>query len=172
MTELAYDAEVSRKLLSFSGSVSAMNLPGQSLLLRVDGFFGLPVASAEWNGSETRIRVTGKGSERRVAAGGDLTDVLGVPLSAEQVSLMLFGLPERSDPESLEIRGSRVWPSWRGGSLKCEFDAGEGRPAAIFSRGERKSVEIRYLEWAGGIPSHIRIRSDSGSADLTLRSAA
>jgi hypothetical protein len=172
LTELSYDAEVSRRLLSFSGSVSALNLPGQSLLLRVDGFFGLPVARAEWDGTETRIRIAGKTAERTVGAGGDLSEVLGVPLSAEQISLMLFGLPDRSDPETLEFRGSRAWPSWRGGTLRCEFDAGEGHPFAIFSRGERQHVEIRYLGWADGIPTRIRIRSASGTADLSLRSAA
>ncbi len=130
------------------------------------------MARAEWDGTETRIRITGKGKERTVGPGGDLSEVLGVPLSAEQISLMLFGLPDKSDPETLEFRGTRAWPSWRGGSLRCEFDAGEGHPSAIFSKGERQSVEIRYLGWTDGIPARIRIRSASGSAELTLRSAA
>src|SRR5262249_31641160 len=154
---LVYDAEVSRKLLTFSGSLEAINSPGRKLVLRLEGFFGLPVARAEWDGTQTTIRVGGRERERRLDAGGDLSEVLGVPLSAEQISLMLFGLPDRADPEKIEIRGSRAWPSWRGGSVLCEFDTASGRPTAIYARSDQRKVEIRYLDWTDGIPSRIRI---------------
>jgi hypothetical protein len=171
--ELFYDAQVSRSVLSMSGTLAVRDDPGRTLALRVEGPLGLPLARADWNGVETRIFVAGSHSkDRTLPAGEDLSRELGVPVTPAQLSLLLYGLPDGAAPETAEFAGSRAWFSWQGGALRCDFDPAAGRVETIVSRGARDSVEVRFLEWSSGFPSRIRIKtSRGGGADLTLRSA-
>ena len=92
-------------------------------------------------------------------------------MTAAGLSLLLYGLPDGGAPESTELAGERAWFSWRGGAVRCDFDAASSRVGTVISRGERGSVEVRFLEWSGGMPSRIQIRSSrGGSARLALRS--
>ena len=171
--EMFYDAHVSRSLMTMSGTLSVRDDPGKSLALRVDGPLGLPVARADWNGQDTRILVNGsRKGEQTLPAGADLSRELGVPVTPQQLSLLLFGLPEGTAPETAEIFGETARFSWQGGALRCEFDPSARRVATIESRGEQDSVEVRFLEWTAGLPSRIRIKTSRGTgAELILRSA-
>jgi hypothetical protein len=171
--ELFYDAEVSRSVVTMSGTLAVRDDPGKTLALRVEGPLGLPIARADWDGEETKVVVTGsRRGERTIAGDGDLSRELGVPVTANELSLLLFGLPDRAAPESTELAGERAWFSWKGGALRCDFDLSSNRVGTVVSRGERDSVEVRFLEWNAGLPSKIRIKtSRGGGAKLALRSA-
>ncbi len=171
--ELFYDAEVSRSVVTMSGTLAVRDDPGKTLALRVEGPLGLPVARADWNGQETKIVVSGshKG-ERTIAGDADLSRELGFPVTAAELSLLLYGLPDSGSPEKTELAGTRAWFSWKGGALRCDFDPSSGRVGTVISRGERDSVEVRFLDWSAGLPSRIQIKtSRGGGALLALRSA-
>ena len=169
--ELFYDARVSRSVVSMSGTLAVRDDPGRSLVLRVEGPFGAPLARADWDGKETRVFVAGpRGKERTIAGDEDLSRELGFPVTAAGLSLLLYGLPDGEAPESTELAGERAWFSWKGGAVRCDFDAASNRVGTVISRGDRDSVEVRFLEWSGGMPSRIRMRSSrGGSARLALR---
>lgn len=168
-----YDAQVSRSVVTMSGTLAVRDDPGKSLALRVEGPLGLPVARADWDGEVTKVFVSGSHrGEQTIAGDADLGRELGVPVSAAGLSLLLFGLPDRASPESTEIEGERAWFSWNGGAIRCDFDVSSNRAATVVARGDRGSVEVRFLEWGPALPSRIRIRaSRGGSAELRLRSA-
>lgn len=171
--ELYYGAQVSRRGLSISGTLAVRDDPGRSLTLLVEGPLGVPIARAEWDGRSTRIRRYARGKDTE--SDGDsmeLGESLGIPLSARSLSYLFFGLPEESPPESLEVAGGSARLLWQGGDVACEFDAAGGRARRVFVRGEKKSVEVAYLDWSGALPSRIRVRvSSGGTAELTLRPA-
>jgi hypothetical protein len=171
--ELFYDAQVSRSVVTMSGTLAARDDPGKALALRVEGPLGLAVARADWNGQETKVLVvSSRKGEQTLAAGEDLSRALGVPVTPQQLSLVLFGLPDGAAPEGTELVGERARFSWQGGALRCEFDSSSNRVASIESRGARNSVEVRFLEWSAGLPSRIRIKTSQGAgAELVLRSA-
>jgi hypothetical protein len=172
-TELFYDAEVSRSVVTMSGTLAVRDDPGKTLALRVQGPLGLPVARADWNGEETKVVVSGsRKGERTIAGDADLGRELGFPVTAAELSLLLYGLPDSGSPEKTELAGTRAWFSWKGGALRCDFDPSTGRVGTVVSRGERDSVEVRFLDWSAGLPSRIQIKtSRGGSARLVLRSA-
>ena len=171
--ELFYDAEVSRSIVAMSGTLAVRDDPGKTLALRVAGPLGLPVARADWDGAETKIVLSGSHPrEKTIAGDADLSRELGFPVTAAELSMLLYGLPDAGAPEKTELAGSRARFSWKGGALRCDFDPSSGRVETIVSRGERDSVEVRFLEWNAGMPSRIRIRtSRGGAARLALRSA-
>ena len=171
--EMFYDAQVSKNVLTMSGTLAVRDDPGKTLALRVVGPLGLPVAQADWNGQETKVSVNGsRRGERTLSGDADLSRELGVPVTPMQLSLLLFGLPESASPESTELAGERAWFLWQGGALRCEFDPSAGRVETILNRGSRDWVEIRFLDWSSGLPSRIRIKTSRGTgAELTLRSA-
>jgi hypothetical protein len=170
--ELFYDAEVSRRGLSISGTVAVRDDPGKSLSLLVEGPLGLPVARAVWDGSTTRVtRYSSGGKEKRSAGDSpELGESLGIPLSARSLSYLFFGLPEEAPPDTLQVAGSDARLVWLGGDMACEFDVRGGRARRVLVRGPRKTVEVAYLDWSGSLPSRIRVRvSSGGTAELTLR---
>lgn len=171
--ELFYDAEVSRSVITMSGTLAVRDDPGKTLALRVEGPLGLPVARADWDGQETKIVVSGSHKKERTIAGdADLSRELGFPVTAAELSLLLYGLPDSGSPEKTELAGTRAWLSWKGGALRCDFDPLTGRVGTVVSRGERDSVEVRFLDWSSGLPSRIQIKtSRGGGARLALRSA-
>ncbi len=171
--ELFYDAQVSRSVMTMSGTLAVRDDPGKALAQRVEGPLGLPIARADWSGGETKVFVAGsRRGEQTLATGADLSRELGVPVTPLQLSLLLFGLPDGGPPEGARVFGERARLSWQGGALECEFDSSSSRVASIESRGERNSVEVRFLDWSSGLPSRIRIKTSQGTgAELTLRSA-
>lgn len=171
--ELFYDAEVSRHVVAISGTLAVRDDPGKTLALRVEGPLGLPLARADWNGEETKVFVSGsRKGEQTITGDADLSRELGVPVTAAELSLLLFGLPDGASPETTELAGQRAWFSWKGGMLRCDFDLSSNRVGTVISRGDRDSVEIRFLDWSAGLPSRIRIKtSRGGGASLALRSA-
>jgi hypothetical protein len=171
--ELFYEAQVSKRFLAVSGSLAVRDDPGRTLALRVEGPLGLPVARADWDGEETKVFVAGsRAGERTLSGDEDLSRALGIPVTAAQLSWLLYGLPDGTAPESAELAGERAWFSWYGGSLRCDFDPSSRRVGTVLCRGARDSIEVRYLDWQSNLPSRIRIKaSRGGGADLTLRSA-
>lgn len=169
--ELFYDATAHRSVFSESFVAAVRDQPGRSLSIVLEGPLGLPLARARWEGGETVIERPGKSPlEKTVQNGAALSD-FGIPLSAQSLSLLLFGLPETARPERVELAGGNARFSWNDGALSCEFDLDGGRARRVFSRDAKRQVEIRYLEWRDGIPSHIRIDvSTGGSAELVLTS--
>jgi hypothetical protein len=171
-SELFYDAHARRSVFSETFAAAVQDDPGRSLSVVVEGPLGLPLARARWNGGETVIERPGKSpAEKRIPMGAPLSD-FGIPLSAQSLSLLLYGLPEITPPEKVERAGANAWFSWNDDRLSCEFDLEAGRAKRVVSRDAKRGVEIRFLAWRGGIPSHIRIDvSTGGSADLVLKSA-
>jgi hypothetical protein len=168
--ELFYEARARRSLASESGIAAIRDDPGRTLTVVLEEG-GLPVARASWDGTRTVVRRTGRSEEREIEGDAPLTPI-GIPLSARSLSLLLFGLPDASPPESVAIAGESPWLSWNGGALSCELDSA-GRPRRVVSAASGRTVEIRFAEWSEGIPSRIRLEaSGGGSAELRLRPGA
>jgi hypothetical protein len=141
--------------------------PGRSLTIVLEGPAGLPIARAEWDGVRTTVRREGKGEQ--TLEGDAVLSALGIPLPASSLSLLLFGLPDASPPERVEIGAHATWLSWRGGALSCEIDPA-GRPVRVLARDADRRVEIDFREWAADVPSRIGISvSTGGKASLSLR---
>ena len=168
--ELFYDASARRSLFSMSGVAAVRDSPGRSLTVVVEGPAGLPIARASWDGVRTVVEREGRDSGGPQRAEGDAALAsLGIPLSAPSLSLLLFGLPDASPPETVEVGARTAWLSWRGGALSCEIDS-EGRALRVVALDAKRKVEIRFVEWAGDMPSRIRIAvSTGGTAELALR---
>jgi hypothetical protein len=171
--ELFYDAEVSRSVVTATGTLAVRDVPGKALSIRVEGPLGTTLASADWSGDETRIFVAGRrGGERSIPAGSDLSRELGVPVTPIQLSWLLYGLPDPDAPEATRVGGEHAWFSWNNDALRCDFDPSTRRVGMVVSRGNGASVEVHFLGWEAGLPSRIRITtSRGGGAELTLRSA-
>jgi len=170
--ELFYDARARRSIFSTSGVAAVRDDPGRSLTVVLEGPAGLALARASWDGARTVVRRAGDPRDDREFEGDAPLTPLGIPLSAPSLSLLLFGLPDASPPESVELAGATPWLSWRGGALSCELDP-SGRARRVMSLDGRRRVEIRFPEWSGGIPSRIRIdAAHGGRADLALRGDA
>ena len=165
--ELYYDARLRRGLLSGTFVAAVRDEPGRALAVVIEGPLGAAVARAKWDGRTTVIERAG-----HAAAGGDsptLAD-LGVPISARPLSLLLFGLPDETPPDAVELAGGAAWLSWRDGALACEFDDAGLTVRRVLSREGPTPIDIRYSGWDGGIPSRISIRiSGGGRADLVAR---
>ncbi|HET9795568.1 MAG TPA: hypothetical protein VFS34_14030, partial [Thermoanaerobaculia bacterium] len=124
---------------------------------------------ATWDGVRTVVQREGKGE--KTIEGDAVLAALGIPLNASSLSLLLFGLPDASPPERIEIAANSSWLSWRAGALSCEIDPA-GRPFRVLARDGRRKVEVRFTEWAGDVPSRIGISaSTGGTASLALRPA-
>lgn len=171
-TELLYDADVSRRGLTLSGTLAVRDDPGKSLSVMVAGPMGLPLARADWNGVTTEVvKYGGRGGKKISVDPEDLGDAFGIPLSARALSLLFFGLPEETPPESVAVAGENAQLTWEGGNLLCEFDASARHARRIVARGPSRNVEVSYLAWNGALPTRIRVKvSSGGSADLSLRS--
>jgi hypothetical protein len=173
--ELFYDARISRHGLSIRGELAVRDDPGRQLRLRVSGPMGAPVARADWDGTRAvAVIYDQKRGDRTVRSDGpEFGEVFGIPLSARELSLAFFGLPEEEAPGGLAVSRDRARLLWRGGDLFCDFDLGRGSPDRIVARSPGRRVEIRYLSWNGSLPSGIRAdASPGGRAELSLRTAA
>lgn len=164
--ELWYDARVRRSVYGTSGVAAVRDAPGRSFEVVIEGPAGVALARATWDGARTTV--VREGRSRTFDGDAALSEV-GVPLSARSLSLLLFGLPDASPPEAVEIGSSGPWLSWRGGALTCALDS-SGRAIRVLARDDERSVEVRFADWENGIPSRVRIAgSPGGTAELALR---
>jgi hypothetical protein len=164
--ELWYDVRVRRSVYRVSGVAAVHAAPGRTFEVVVEGPAGVALARASWDGSRTTVMREGR---LRTFDGDEALSEVGVPLSARALSLLLFGLPDASPPQAVEIGAPHAWLSWRGGALTCELDS-SGRATRVLARDGERTVEVRFDAWESGIPSRVRVAaSPGGTADLTLR---
>lgn len=168
--ELFYDVRATRSVFSESFVAAVRDDPGRSLFVVVEGPLGVALARATWDGSKTVVERLDRPAKARAGEGDGSLSTFGIPLSARALSLLLFGVPEISPPERVELQDGHAWLSWEGGGLACEFDPAAALPLGVVVGEGRRRVTARFLGWRQGIPSRITlVMSGGGRAELVLR---
>jgi outer membrane biogenesis lipoprotein LolB len=168
--ELLFDASVTRRGDTVSGTISVADDPGRALTLQAEGPFGIRMARGVWEEGRVVVETFGHKSRKVESDPERFGEAFGVPLSARELSWIFVGLPDDADPDDIAVSEGIARLTWGQGRLLADFDLSRGLVVRIVARGSRQ-VEVRYRDWRGDVPAAIAARVTSGeSAELVLRS--